>query len=246
MRIVLKTTANCRGVPEAGALLCLWKSVRPPDQRGISLLELLVVLGIMAILMVLIVAGAGMFQAPGLQRAAMTQLLATLEEARMTAIETGARTYVGFTDASEEDEERRLRGFILFREHSPAELELMVEPPEEGLYVPITRWQSLPRGFFYEIYDPGEEDGQNGPVSIIGDPEARMTVEGLPGGTSEVYAIGFGSLGGVVLPRTRSPRVAVLAGRMGADGEVVPMVGEDHAFVIHVARLTGRVTLRKP
>jgi len=206
--------------------------------EGYTLVELLAVMAVMVILMGLSVAAMLGFRTPGLRQAAISQLMATFDEARMSAIEKGVKVYVGFADGQFPNKERRLRSYILYREYTGAEREEMAgSQPSAGTVRPLTKWRELPRGFYL---DPVAQ------ASLLANADARVTPAGLPGDAAEIYAIGFNRLGQVVTPQGATPLVAVTEARYEPEtGKLTRLEAEDeNQFMIQINRLTGRVQLR--
>lgn len=109
--------------------------------EGFSLLELLVVLGILAILVSLLLPTISGFSRTAGRRGAVNILLATFEQARVAAIESGRPVYV-----------------LFYRRHFPEPDAIMVvRDPEDGLITSpldhLTKWIKLPQGVL--LHDPG-------------------------------------------------------------------------------------------
>lgn len=209
-------------------------------RSGYSLLELLVAMALMAMLMGLSVAAMMGFRTPGLRQGAISQLMGALDEARMSAIESGAAVYVAFADGAFPDAERRFRGFILYREFTAAEREALADnPPAAGEVKPLTRWQELPRGFYLDA---------SVPTGLLGNAGARVNPVGLPGEEAELVAVGFNRLGQVVAPLGSSPELAITEARYDSESDQMTAVQDDDAgaFLIRINRLTGRLQLIEP
>ncbi len=104
---------------------------------GFTLIEVLAAVAIIAIMSALLTpAVRGLLGVTG-PRGAMNSVSAALEQARLSAMESGVRAYVGFTT----DEEAGSAALIVFR--SPRQ-------DEQNALVPIARWVKLPQGVYYE------------------------------------------------------------------------------------------------
>ena len=109
--------------------------------RAFTLIELLVVTAVIAILVSLVTPALQGLAGTSGRRGGLNTATAVLEHARLTAIETGATTYVGFpTNAV--DRTNGVSHMIIFRGPRPYDT--------NAGFVAVTRWQRLPRGVFYE------------------------------------------------------------------------------------------------
>ena len=116
----------------------------PSLRRGFSLVELLLVMTVIVILIA--VAGPALRGLLGSdnRKAAVSQLMGALEQARATALEKGVNVFVGFAASDFPDPSWRFNRFLIFREYSDA-----LDGPAGGnrpLYLALTKWQSLPQG----------------------------------------------------------------------------------------------------
>lgn len=203
--------------------------------KGFSLLELLTVAAILCILMALLVPAVSGFTSAGGRKGAVTLVMNTLEQARVSAIETGREVVVVFwkkngISTTEPDQQDAM--LVLRRNDSDTDWE------------PITRWINLPRGVLFH--------GEDTESKILGDSSgldavSDQTITSLPGNPvkDNLGAVHFSSSGAVQLPSTSNGlRIALTEGQRGPDGTLLVNKQKDGGHeIISLARYTGRVTL---
>jgi len=197
-----------------------------------SLVELLTVVAIMSIMMGVIVSSGMGTRPAGSRQGAVSQLIGSLEEARMSAVERGVPVYFAVAGSDAPEQEKRLRSYLLFREQTPDEKASSGSTnniSNGGPAVVLTRWESLPQGFYF---DPALLETVTTEVDVQ---------SGLPSGITKVRAMKFGSLGqlqGTVT--TNAPSLSVVSGALDpASGTITPVGKSD--FCVEISRLTGRV-----
>jgi len=198
------------------------------SSRGFSLLELLVVMAIMSIMMGVMV-NSGMGGRPaGSRQGAITQLMGALEEARMSAIEKRVKVYFGIADTTHPDSEKQLCAYIFFRDQTADEK--AVSKTED--VVPITRWTSLPRGFYFDL-----EKISNMLIPVPG--------KGLAGNPPTVQVLEFGTLGQVTgQPVGGTPQIAVADAVFDPASQNLQRRNNGAGdFAVNIYRLTGRLQL---
>lgn len=109
-----------------------------------TLVEMLVVMGIIAILLALLGPSLQGLMGTSGRRGGMNTAAAVFEQARLAAIENGVTAYVGFPSGAG-NKTNAFSHLIVFRDPDPNK-----QPPETGP-VAVTRWQRLPSGVFYEL-----------------------------------------------------------------------------------------------
>ena len=122
-----------------GSRICTQRKSR---LYGFTLVELLVVLGVIALLLVALVPALNSFSKSSGRKAAVGNILRILEEARSQAIRDGQATYVVFPDqlpnnsAVDIKERYSYRSFAIFED----------DPGTPGTPKQLTPWRTLPTG----------------------------------------------------------------------------------------------------
>ena len=203
------------------------------EVAGLSLVELLVVMGLIAFLSVLLVPAVREFQASGDRRGATTIVMGALEQARAAALESGLTVYVGFADADFPDPLMRYSAFVVFRECTEEE---RADDPGRA-YVVLRKWTRMPgrTGLKSEL-----------PTSLTG--QSPREFPGLAKQTGTAHAdeclpaIAFNGSGAVEYPAdTCCLRIVLYEGcfEAGRDRPIHPT--EPEGFdEIRLAKYTGR------
>ena len=107
---------------------------------GFSLIEVLTVVAITAMLMTMAIPAISGFTSPAGRKGAVTIVMNTLEQARVSAIETGRETVVLFW------KKNGVAGF------PPDEQDavMVLRKNEAAAWEPITRWVKLPNGVLFQ------------------------------------------------------------------------------------------------
>jgi len=111
-----------------------------------TLVELLVVITLIAMLSLLIAPSLqGLLGVAG-RRGGANALAGVLEQARLSAIESGASAFVGFPPSSAVSSEAAVSSVIVYRATTAAE-----QATNGGkAFAPVTRWQRLPKGVYLD------------------------------------------------------------------------------------------------
>jgi prepilin-type N-terminal cleavage/methylation domain-containing protein len=218
-------------LPNTPMTLSLCKSKK---KRAFSLLELLAATAIIALLAGLLAPVLQGLTSPTGRKGAVTIVMNTLEQARVSAIETGHEAVVIFwkkngTDASQPDEQDAM---LILRKNAAEDWES------------ITRWIKLPRGVLFHGEDSESKIlYDNSGLAAVND----TTIDSLPGKPSRdnLGAVHFSSTGAVQLPSTSNGlRIALTEGQRGANQSLIVKKQKDGGHeIISLARYTGRATL---
>jgi len=203
-------------------------------RRAFSLLEMLVVIGIIAIMMSLLVPAIGEFSSTAGRRGAVNIVMSTLEQARVAALESGRPVHVVFY--------RRVG--------TEPDSIMVVRDPEDGNsatpYERLTKWIKLPKGVILHSPTAGSAStilsgDQNNIASRISPAPQLAFGENL-------NIVTFNETGGVDFP-TSGRQLFLSEGVRGSGGDTVIAArksaqGVGGGFeVISISRYTGRVQL---
>lgn len=207
-----------------------------PNHRAFSLLEMLVVIGIIAIMMSLLIPAVGGFSSTAGRRGAVNIVMNTLEQARVAALESGRPVHV----------------LLLRRVNAEPDAIMVIREPEDGSvaspYERLTKWIKLPKGvIFHEA---------SGTVLAQGFPPgyANSRVPQMPtlGAGENVNVISFNETGSLDWPSasaSASRQLFLSEGVRGSGSDTAIAArkssqGAGGGFeVISISRYTGRVQL---
>jgi prepilin-type N-terminal cleavage/methylation domain-containing protein len=196
-------------------------SLCPPHTRrmrgGFTLLEMLVVVVIMAVMMGLMgPAVRGLVGVSG-KRGGMNTLSSVIEQARLTAMQSGAATYVGFPFGVS-DPELGYSSVIVVR--------AAVDGEAPGLK-PVSRWMKMPSGVYIESDDLPRSLPAGGDVPTLGGQSV-----------ASLAALEFDRFG--KLRPDDTPVVIRVGEKAGPEPSDPFLVGPNNHFELTVQPLTGR------
>lgn len=194
------------------------------------MLELLAVVAITSILMALAIPAISGFTSPTGRKGAVTIVMNTLEQGRVSAIETGREVVVLFwkkngTSPSQPDEQDAL--MVLHRNEA------------DDAWESTTRWIKLPTGVLFHREDLG---------SAILTSSMTLTLPSLPGNpaSTQLRAVHFTSSGAVKTPSGSGSGlyIAFTEGQRDPSGSLIVKKQKSGGHeVISLARYTGRSTM---
>ncbi len=203
---------------------------------------MLTVIAVISVLSVVALYALKGSRVAGARRGAADVVMQSVEQARMTAIEKGVQTYVGFADESYSDPDGQLRAYIIFRDYTQEEVDAITAgggTVDSAAKIAETKWQYLPKGFYFDAVAG----------SLFSDDTAKMDVLNLPpviGTKLTLHVVAFDSLGQVTTPQSGSPQIILAEGRYDQKSNTLIKTAENpiSAFTVQVSRLTGRVQFK--
>lgn len=138
------TRSSLRGAGGSGSLVSKAMKTHPVKSHrisGFSLIELLAVMAVVALMTSLLLPSISGLSGTAGRRGAVNTLMNTFEQARVAALESGQKVYVGFADANFPIEDMRYNAFLVFREATEEE---KAQKPGEN-YVVLKKWTRLPK-----------------------------------------------------------------------------------------------------
>jgi len=207
---------------------------RSKSYAAFSLLELLVVVVIMCVMMSLLAPAVAGMTSPSGRKGAVTIVMNTLEQARVSAIETSRETVVLFW---------KKNGVAGFPPDEPDSL-MILRKNEAGAWESISRWVKLPNGVLLDgAVATGSEILKNA-VSTLA--PSLPSLAGSPD-INQLRFIQFTTSGAVKSPSTSSSGlyIAFTEGQRatGSDEMAVKKQKSGGKEVISLARYTGRSTM---
>ena len=207
-------------------------------KSAFSLLELLVVVAVIGLMMALLVPAVAGFSSTSGRKGAVTIVMNTLEQARVSAIETGRETVVVFW------KKNGVAGF------PPDEQDavMVLRKNEAAAWEPITRWVKLPNGVLFQSENTS---------SLILTAEADQTMlDAVPHNSadpktkpaaSQSGSVQFTTSGSIVIPSGSSNGLYIAFTEGQRDAGTGDMTVDKQKTggqeVISLARYTGRSTM---
>jgi prepilin-type N-terminal cleavage/methylation domain-containing protein len=207
---------------------------RSKSYAAFTLLELLVVVVIMCVMMSLLAPAVGSMTSPVGRKGAVTIVMNTLEQARVSAIETGRETVVLFW---------KKNGVAGFPPDEPDSL-MILRKNEAGSWESISRWVKLPNGVLLDgAVATGSEILKNAAITLA---PSLPSLAGSPD-INQLRFIQFTTSGAVMSPSTSSAGlyIAFTEGQRatGTDDLQPNKQKSGGKEVISLARYTGRSTM---
>lgn len=199
---------------------------------GFSLLEMLAVMAVITIMMAMLTPAIRSFSDTAGRRGAVNIVMNTLEQARVSALESGREVYVLFGRRSLPDED----GLMVLRETETG----------SGSYEQMTRWIKLPRGVL--LFEPlsGKSVMKCGTGSLD---SSRIAIK-LPNmpASKPLSAICFTGSGQVAFPSASADLLIHISEgvRDGSGAEVRVTAKEASSLpfeIISLSKYTGRAQL---
>ena len=212
-------------------------ATQPPHSKSSSaftLLELLVVVAVICVMLGLLAPAVASMTSPVGRKGAVTIVMNTLEQSRVSAIETGRETVVLFW---------KKNGVAGFPPDEPDGL-IILRKNEAGAWESISRWVKLPNGVLFQ--------SENTSSLILTTQADQSMLDAVPNTTakptaSQSGAVQFTTSGAVKSPSTPSSGlyIAFAMGqrKTGSNEMAFDKQKSGGKEVISLARYTGRSTM---
>jgi prepilin-type N-terminal cleavage/methylation domain-containing protein len=193
------------------------------SERGFTLVELLTVMAVMGIMTSLLAVSVSNFQSTNNRKRAVNILMETLEQARLTALQSGQKISVVFAKAS--DSTQGEDALIV-----TGEPPLGSPNPKQVLYA---RWTKLPSGICF----------RNAGLGTSAAPDSTV-LQGLPPlkGTPTFSCVVFNSAGQVESPVNGQLKIALFEGKRQNGQEQATSAASSNGLyeIVSITRFTGR------
>jgi prepilin-type N-terminal cleavage/methylation domain-containing protein len=201
-----------------------------PISHGFSLLEMLVVIGLIAALTALTLPSLKGLLGVGGRAGGASVMQSALEQSRLAALESGQTSYVGFP-VEVADLEAAYSSIILFRDSTPDEANA------GKTYVPLSRWMRLPQGIYFEEGEDFANVTTLIAASALASQLPKLSTSSGPVAVEKIRAIAFDRFGKL---KHAGSRVELLVGeKSGPTNSVIGF--DENCIQLTVEPLTGRV-----
>jgi prepilin-type N-terminal cleavage/methylation domain-containing protein len=229
------TRSSLRGAGGSGSLMSAAMKTHPvKSQRisGFSLIELLAVMAVVAVMTSLLLPSISGLSGTAGRRGAVNTVMNTLEQARVSAVESSRPVYVVFW--------RRV-----FPE-SDALMVLRESDSGTGNYEQLTRWIKLPKGVLLHQPAVGQSVLSLDPAAVLD--QSRMPNRPTLGTGESINAIVFNETGGVSFPTTKANRKLIISEGIRGEGGTEALLSAKKQTsggfeIISLSRYTGRSQL---
>jgi type II secretory pathway pseudopilin PulG len=205
--------------------------------NSFTLLELLVVIGIIALLLVAVVPAVTNMSKSSGRKGAISNIASIIEQARSLALSDARNTYVAFATALPAAATPQMVQDYSYRTYAVFE-----DNPLGAGRLQVTKWQKLPTGISFRSQN---ESGGPGTclTSVSNTTTAAFSFPAL-GGTISCPYIEFDSTGAIIQPTSASPmRLIVFEGSVSGGTENLTAresSGEPVREEVEIAKFTGR------
>jgi prepilin-type N-terminal cleavage/methylation domain-containing protein len=213
--------------------------------RGFTLLEVLVVVGIISLLLVAVIPAVTSLSKSSGRKGAISNLISMIEQARSLALSDARNTYVVFATT--------LPGSAtpqMIKEYSYRAYAVFEDTASGATKLQVTKWQKLPTGISFRSQDEPAAPGTPAGTCITGTTNTTTSAFSFSplSGTAAITSpyVTFDSTGAVIQPTSASPmRIVVFEGSVNASGEIPTAheaSGQPVRDEIQIAKFTGRAS----
>lgn len=206
--------------------------VKSYSANGFSLIELLAVMAIITLMISLMAPAISGFSSTAGRRGAVNTIMNTLEQSRVSAVESSRPVYV-----------------VFWRRVFPEQDAMMVLRETEtgsGNYEQLTRWIKLPKGILLHQPTVGQSVLSVDPSAVFS--QSRMPFPPTLASGESINALIFNETGGVSFPTAKANRKLIVSeGVRGNGGTEALISGKKQSAggfeIISLSRYTGRSQL---
>lgn len=229
------TSSSLRGRRGSGTLnLEAMKTnpVKSHSANGFSLIELLAVMAIITLMISLMAPAISGFSSTAGRRGAVNTIMNTLEQSRVSAVESSRPVYV-----------------VFWRRVFPEQDALMVLRETEtgsGNYEQLTRWIKLPKGVLLHQPTAGQSVLSVDASAVFS--QARMPYPPNLAPGESINAVVFNETGGVSFPTAKATRKLIVSEGVRGNGGTEALISDKKQStggfeIISLSRYTGRSQL---
>lgn len=203
-----------------------------------TLIELMVVIGIIALMLVALIPAVSSLSKSGGRKAAIGNLAILIEQARSLALADARNTYIAFVAALPSSASQAVVADYSYRAYAVFEDDANGNPHA----IQTTKWQRLPTGISFR--NQPEPTGPGTSLTTATNPATSTFPFALANGNITCPYLEFDSVGSVVQPNSAAPmRLVIFEGYVRGGSEVPTGRDSSHEPIrdeISIGRFNGR------